>query len=626
MTEPSIVTEGRIESSVEALLRAESWDELTVKVVMRKLEQGEELAGGTLKPHKKLVKEAVDAMMKKIMTEREAQTSAEAAATEAEKPPEPTAPEADNAMDTAEATAPAEASEAPAASEEPAPEDEAPRKKKQKVIEEPDDEPDDEPAAKEEAPAEEEAKEEEEEAEEEEEEDPDAAQTVGKPTHKADGKVFYQKMIKDDKELAVGQDVYLENDMDIPYVARLQQIFTYSFAPKEVYFNARWYYRVNDVHEYAEMAGAKGKVEWEGDELAVEPSELFFSMHMDENHSDTILRATVVHLVDDSPTSAMWSQLSQHQYMAWRAYDNKSVYSLSELPSKKLRDAYQLERKRTKGSAPVRDKKPEKPRVVIAEGPLSRDELRSTWLSRKHIEVWHETDQFVKVVTNTLVRSGLTVNGKRTFFVGKVVGLKRASQPYKLGKKVVDIALQVRTHNGVRLTGIDTLSNQAPSDAELDALRIPLEPTDVRKKIYKLETAMRDASDLFEEEELRWRAEAAERQAEAQAERQRAAELAQEERDRKERDREELQQRAARKSQGNEEQWWLKFQKTDKGDKEREMAKWKARLLRFEKIASSSAADGERDNARRLAEQAQQKIASLEAQAEAGDPMEADAE
>ena len=83
----------------------------------------------------------------------------------------------------------------------------------------------------------------------------------------------------------MGQDVYLENDLQIPYVARpltltlprpltltltltltlprpltltltltlalllpltryvarLQEIFTYTFAPKEVYFNARWY-------------------------------------------------------------------------------------------------------------------------------------------------------------------------------------------------------------------------------------------------------------------------------------------------------------------------------------------------------------------------------------------------
>ena len=50
----------------------------------------------------------------------------------------------------------------------------------------------------------------------------------------------------------------------VPYVARLQQIFVYSFAPSEVYFNARWYYRVGDVHEYAKMSGAKGDVEYEG--------------------------------------------------------------------------------------------------------------------------------------------------------------------------------------------------------------------------------------------------------------------------------------------------------------------------------------------------------------------------
>ena len=97
-----------------------------------------------------------------------------------------------------------------------------------------------------------------------------------------------------------------------------------------------------------------------------------------------------------------------------------------------------------------------------------------------------------------------------------------------------------------------------------------------------------------------------------------SAELAQEGRERKEREREELQQRAARKAPGNEEQWWLKFQKTDKGDKERELAKWKARLMRFEKIAASSSAEGEQANARRLAEQAQTKIASLEAQAAEG--------
>ena len=55
----SLMDEGRLEPAVEALLRAESWDTLTAKVVMLKLEQGEQLAEGTLKPHKKQIKEAI---------------------------------------------------------------------------------------------------------------------------------------------------------------------------------------------------------------------------------------------------------------------------------------------------------------------------------------------------------------------------------------------------------------------------------------------------------------------------------------------------------------------------------------------------------------------------------------
>ena len=159
------------------------------------------------------------------------------------------------------------------------------------------------------------------------------------------------------------------------------------------------------------------------------------------------------------------------------------------------------------------------------------------------------------------------VNGARTFFVGYVIGLKRASQPYKLGKKVVELSMQarlrlfiskptsltpqptlsqVRTHNGVRLTGFDTLSNNPPPDGELDQLKQPLDPVsiwsnegggrhqfcirlapafrtwgcltqsvtehrqvDVRKKIYKLQQAMRESSELFEDDELRRQARAA---------------------------------------------------------------------------------------------------------------------
>ena len=123
--------------------------------------------------------------------------------------------------------------------------------------------------------------------------------------------------------------MYLENGMAVPYVARLQEIFVYAFAPTEVYFNARWYYRVGDVHEYARMSGATGDVEYEGEELQAHPKELFFSLHMDENHADCILRACDVHLqrTSEEPHARMWDAVNPnpHEYLCWRAYDNKCV-------------------------------------------------------------------------------------------------------------------------------------------------------------------------------------------------------------------------------------------------------------------------------------------------------------
>ena len=69
-------------------------------------------------------------------------------------------------------------------------------------------------------------------------------------------------------------------------------------------------------------------------------------------------------------------------------------------------------------------------------------------------------------------------------------------------------------------------------------------------------------------------------------------------------------------TQQDSEQWWLQYKKVD-GGKARELAKWRARLRRFEKIAEASAADGERANAERLANQAREKIESLENATEA---------
>ena len=47
-------------------------------------------------------------------------------------------------------------------------------------------------------------------------------------------------MLKGDEVWAIGQDVYLENGSAEPYVARLQEIFVYSFAPTEVGGPSPW--------------------------------------------------------------------------------------------------------------------------------------------------------------------------------------------------------------------------------------------------------------------------------------------------------------------------------------------------------------------------------------------------
>ena len=78
-------------------------------------------------------------------------------------------------------------------------------------------------------------------------------------------------------------------------------------------------------------------------------------------------------------------------------------------------------------------------------------------------------------------------------------------------------------------------------------------------------------------------------------------------------EREELRHRAAQKAAMSGDQWWLSYQNKG-GGKQREKAKWQARLKRFLQIAQSSTADGERENAQRLAEQAQAKLDSLEEQ------------
>jgi len=438
-----------------------------------------------------------------------------------------------------------------------------------------------------------------------------------------DGKLFYTKLTKGEEELHLGQDVYLENNMDVPYVARLQQIFVYSFAPSEVYFNARWYYRVGDVHEYARMSGAKGDVEFEGAKLVAQPKELFFSLHMDENHADCILRSCAVHLLraPEGPEAAAWDTVegSRHEYLAWRAYDNKHVYSLAALPSKKLKDACDIEvRRGPKGlserAAPA--PKPKKPSRVeeLPVGPLQNDELHAICLPRKHLEVWLETNSFAKVVVGTLVRCSQLINSQRTFYAAYVLAVKRMPRPYKLGAKHVDMALQVRTATGNRLIGLDALSNEPCTETELNKFKVPLDEETVRRKIHSLQVAMQNEAGLFAEEELRRRMEQDERWREMRVLEGRAKAAVVEERVRMERERDEVRRRAAaNKKEDAGEAWWLQYQ-NKAGDKQREIAKLKARLLRFKKIAEGSTAEGERENALRLAEQAEAKLMQLEEQ------------
>jgi len=292
---PAGLTDESVNAAIDRLLRREDWDTISVKVVLRMLET-ELLPGadGSLRAHKKFVKASVDTAMARILAEGgtggggAAEDAPMEAAPEAAAEAEPAAPAQDGAgseeparkkrkMEEAEDGGPSAAGPSPPG-EGGEGEGEGGGAKAEGGGEggKPDG------GSGEESEGSEGSGEEESESE----EDEEAAVAVGRPSHRADGKVFYRQMKKGGETYEVGQDCYLENGADVPYVARLQEIFVYSFASSEVYFNARWYYREGDVHEYAKMAGASGKVKYEGGTLTAAPSERFLSLHFDAtNHS-----------------------------------------------------------------------------------------------------------------------------------------------------------------------------------------------------------------------------------------------------------------------------------------------------------------------------------------------------
>ena len=80
-----------ITDGVTEILNTESWDTLTVKVILAKLEASKlpTHPPGTLKPFKKFVKEQLDVLMKKKMAENEAAAAAPAPPPEPPKAAEP---------------------------------------------------------------------------------------------------------------------------------------------------------------------------------------------------------------------------------------------------------------------------------------------------------------------------------------------------------------------------------------------------------------------------------------------------------------------------------------------------------------------------------------------------------
>ena len=219
-------------------------------------------------------------------------------------------------------------------------------------------------------------------------------------------------------------------------------------------------------------------------------------------------------------------------------------------------------------------------------------------------------NRFARVVDGILTRSVSILNGKRSFYVGKVVGVKRASRPYRLGKKdgkdrIAEYTLQVQTHVGTRLVGLDALSNEAPQDAELARFRVPLDPREVRQKLSALKREMENHSELFEEADIRRRQEAEERLAAKRHE-----EAKQRSRGRGARAPRARARRGApvRRSEGSGQQWWL-YGNATKGSASSQSEG--APALQHDR--HSSGAEGEREHARPSPSR-RSKIDSLEEQ------------
>lgn len=180
----------------------------------------------------------------------------------------------------------------------------------------------------------------------------------------------------------------------------------------------------------------------------------------------------------------------------------------------------------------------------------------------------------------------------------------------QLGKRVCSVALTVKSGQGKKLVRLDALSNEPFTEKEAAEFTVPVTSYAARDKAAKLRALTQSHAELFSDEQRR-QMEEADAQLQARLERERLEAAAREEEAaQRERERDKVRERLAQKKVESAEQWWKTHAAT--GDASaRERAKWSARLKRFEAIAASSAEDGERTNAARLAESARRKLADI---------------
>ena len=152
---------------------------------------------------------------------------------------------------------------------------------------------------------------------------------------------------------------------------------------------------------------------------------------------------------------SIWDEIDNktHEYLAWRAYDNKHVYALASLPSKKLQTDFDKEVKRGPEAATSVDlykdlssRRSHGGDCHRGDRAARRDELLAIWLPRKHLEVWNQTSTPRRLVVGTLVRCMQLINNVLQVAAQMPAPLLSACHGRKLGKEMVDVALRGRAH------------------------------------------------------------------------------------------------------------------------------------------------------------------------------------